>query len=276
MQQHPHYARCLLTLGTQAVAVEIFDGTTRVGRAQIYRRQFGPVRAFWLPRGPVWQGDQPPGFRRCALRALRRSIDGRGLWLVSPDTENGPDGMALRLTRRLRVAETDLAGDQAARRAVLHPRWRNHLNRAERAGLEIEARALRPDDATLLRNELAQRHSRRYIALPPAFTDSWAAEMPTASRLFIARQGKIPIAFMLFLLHAPVASYHLGWTGPEGRQVAAHALLLWHASAWLAGEGYRRLDLGTLDATNPGLSEFKLRSGAIARDLGATRLLLHV
>lgn len=272
MQQHPHYARALLGSGTECVAADFRQGGVHLARAQIYTRRIGPLRVFWLPRGPVWATRPDEDLHRHAMRGLRRAVGRSGLWLVSGD-EPDPRCRGLGLAPPLRVAETGLGGGDAARCAALHPRWRNHLRRAERSGLDIEERPLRAGDSALLQQEMTQRRARRYAALPPAFAEGWAARMPTATRLFIARADRTPIAFMLFLLHAPVASYHIGWTGPEGRRTSAHALLLWHASSRLADGGFLRLDLGRLDPLNPGLTEFKLRSGAVARDLGATRLL---
>jgi lipid II:glycine glycyltransferase (peptidoglycan interpeptide bridge formation enzyme) len=80
---------------------------------------------------------------------------------------------------------------------------------------------------------------------------------------------------MLLLLHAPVATYHIGWTGPRGRQLNAHSLLMWRASCHLADAGYTRLDLGRTDpARTPGIARFKMGTGAELRDLGATTLRL--
>lgn len=275
MQQHPHYAACLRHLGTEAMAADFHDDGRHVARAQVYARRIGPARVFWMPRGPVWR--DPPDDRAptLALRDLRRTVARRGLWIVSQDG-TGPLPATLPLSRAQRVAEMDLARDTATRRAALHPKWRRALVRAEAAGLRIEARTLRPADAALLAHEAAQRRDRRYAALPAAFTTAWAALHPDATRILVAHSGGAPVAFMLFLLHAPVATYHIGWSGPEGRRLAAHALLLWRASDWLAAQGFLRLDLGALDPRTPGLDRFKLRSGALPRTLGPARLLLPI
>jgi lipid II:glycine glycyltransferase (peptidoglycan interpeptide bridge formation enzyme) len=91
--------------------------------------------------------------------------------------------------------------------------------------------------------------------------------------MLTAAEAGTPIAFMLILLHGDTATYHIGWTGPRGRAVGAHNLLLWDASCTLAARGYIRLDLGRTDPLRtPGIARFKLGAGAAPRDLGPTRL----
>lgn len=126
----------------------------------------------------------------------------------------------------------------------------------------------------LLQAEEAQARARRYRRLPASFTAAWvAANGDDSARLFVARLHGGIVAAMLFLLHGRAASYHIGWSGPEGRAGHAHNLLLWQASDWLAARGYACVDLGTLDTeTTPGLARFKLGSGAQQVKLGATWL----
>ena len=70
------------------------------------------------------------------------------------------------------------------------------------------------------------------------------------------------------------ASYHVGWSGPEGRAANAHPLLLWSAMQALAAEGINRLDLGDVNTEDaPGLARFKIGAGANVRPLGPTILL---
>jgi lipid II:glycine glycyltransferase (peptidoglycan interpeptide bridge formation enzyme) len=79
---------------------------------------------------------------------------------------------------------------------------------------------------------------------------------------------------MLFLLHSPWASYHIGWSGAEGRRTNAHALLLWQAMLRLREEGFTTLDLGDVNTEDaPGLARFKIGTGALVAPLGATVLV---
>ena len=107
------------------------------------------------------------------------------------------------------------------------------------------------------------------LAAPAAF----AAANRGQARIFEARHQGATVAALLFLCHGAVATYHIGWSGPEGRARAAHHLLLWRAMIDLAARGITRLDLGMVDTvTAPGLARFKLGSGARCRALGGTWL----
>lgn len=270
LQQHPFYAQTLTALGVDSLVATIKDGGQPVGRAQLFQRRFGPVRAVWLPRGPVWAPDTPPDLRRAALADLPRAAPWRALWANTPEQGRAP---GLRVAPAPLVAELDLTGDGAARRAAQSGKWRNRLCRAEGAGLHV---ALRPldlrRDAPLLMREQAQRRMRRYAGLPARFTRHWPAAQTLMATLRTRPDGDV-LAFMLFLVHAPTVTYHIGWTGDDGRAVNAHTLLLWRSAQHLACLGLARLDLGICDpARTPGLARFKQGSGARIRRLGATTL----
>ncbi|MEB8386277.1 GNAT family N-acetyltransferase [Rhodobacteraceae bacterium KMM 6894] len=270
LQQHPLYAQTLARLGVACMVADITDGGQSIGRAQIFNRRFGPLRAAWVPRWPVWVPDIPHNLRRAAVAHLPRAAPWGALWARMPDHGHAP---GLRVAAAPLVAELDLTPDSATRRAAQHGKWRNRLRRAEGAGLHVSLRALDlPVDATLLMQELTQRRARRYAGLPARFTEGWP---PGQTLLATAHSAPdtAPLAFMLFLLHAPTATYHMGWSSDQGRTVNAHTLLLWRAADHLATQGFERLDLGLTDpARTPGLARFKQGSGAKIRRLGATTL----
>lgn len=111
----------------------------------------------------------------------------------------------------------------------------------------------------------------RYRALPHALIAAFAATGRDAAVVYTAAQAGAPIAAMLFLRHAPVITYHLGWTSDAGRQCGAHHKILIAAACDHATKGYCRLDLGLVDTHNsPGLARFKIGTGAVIRQLGGT------
>lgn len=278
LQQHPRYGRAVGRLGGRAELLRLCEAGQDIAHLQLLRRRLGPVPVAWLGRGPVWRPEIGDDARAAALVALPRLLP--GLAALMPETAADARllsraGLPALFTPQS-VAELDLTHPAPARLNAQHGKWRNRLRKAEAAGLHVAHRPLDPDrDAPLLDLELAQRRARRYAALPPAFTRAWAAEGPGTTRLFTATCKGEVAAFLLLLLHPPVATYHIGWTGAQGRRASAHHLLLWQAAEWLARMGYARLDLGSVDTdAAPGLARFKLGSGATLRQLGPTLLRL--
>ncbi len=275
LQQCGTYAAVMATFGCEVVLADIHDVGALLGRARIYLRRFGPFRMAWLPRGPVWtDAAATPETRRTALSALRRAAPRCAVWAMGGDAGSARHGLPV--ARGCEMAELDLTPGAADRRAAQHGKWRNRLKRAEDVGLNITARTLSlPQDAALLARETAQRRTRGYAALPHIFTQKWTDLAPEGTLLLTAIENGTPLGFMLMLMHAPVATYHIGWSGPRGRALNVHNLLLWRASQELAAGGYTRLDLGRTDAARtPGIARFKMGAGAALRMLGPTTLCL--
>jgi hypothetical protein len=258
--QHPLFAATLSRLGAAPETVDTPDGPVL-----LTLRRLGPLRLAAALRAPP--------LSEAALRVLRR----HGLRLCEPEGEGGLRAAGFRqVMTPAHVAELDLTGSLADRRARMERKWRGHLNRAGRAGLMLRDLAFQGAAADwLIDREGAMRAARRYHALHPDFARAWAATAPEAARLFVADLDGSPVAAMLMLRHGRRATYHLGWSGPEGRAVSAHHLLLTHAAGWLADRGVTTLDLGTVDSSgNPGLAAFKTGSGARLRPLGGSWLAI--
>lgn len=272
LQQHPRYGAAMRAIGADVACWTLRQNGQIRATAQLLRRRFGPLSLSWMARGPVVAPETTPD----VLSGLTSCSSG----LVIPETARLAQTYRDRGHRAVltpqHVAELDLNGTPAARLAAQHGKWRNRLRMAEAAKLDIECRPFDPaTDRLLLDLETAQRRQRRYNALPTGFTLAYASTARNATLLCLARDSTGPAAFMLFLLHDPVATYHVGWTSPQGRQTHAHTLLLWQASTALADRGFTRLDLGGIDTeAAPGLARFKLGSGARARSLGPTLLAL--
>ncbi|MBT9383404.1 GNAT family N-acetyltransferase [Pseudooceanicola sp. CBS1P-1] len=240
LRQHPHYARALRRMGLAPEALP--------GGGLLLRRRLGPLPLAWLPEPP-----QLPDLRPLGGLLLINAADAQA------DAELRARG-ALPLLSPQHHALLTLQ-PEAAQRGALWPKWRNRLAGAERAGLTIRHAPLPADPRHwLLAAEAAQRRARRYRGLPDALVLAWPE-----TRLFTAHAGPSgpPIAAALFLLHAPTASYHIGWSAPEARACAAQNLLLWRAMRWLERQGIAQIDLGTVETTcTAGLARFKLGTGA--------------
>ncbi len=241
-----------MALGARRIAV--FDGNRPLAQALLLTRARITATLRGLP--PLWHADTSPTDRIAALRTLRCA----GLRLVEAEDATSADILRAAGFRMVatpaHVAELDLTPDVINnRRRALDGKWRNCLTHAEAAGLTLHRRRTLtgPSDPLLLA-ELAQRRTRGYRALPPAF----ATAFPDAE-VAEARQNGTPAPAMLFLRHGQAATYHIAHTTTAGRKADAHRLLLWDAMNHLAAEGRTRLDLGTIDTvTAPDLARFKL------------------
>ena len=263
LQQSSEYAATLRLLGREVLCVR-----TEVP-LRLVRRRFGPIPVTYLPRGALACADRKSLVRALPLCHLR---------LIIPESPED----AGRLRRAIPVLTPQYVAEWAlppegvpALWQGLHGKWRNRLRRAMEAQAEV---AIRPFDplrhAPLLAREAAQRQQRRYRALPSSFVAAFARANPGQTRMIEARQDGQVIAFVLLLLHPPVATYLIGWTGAAGRDIHAHNRLLWEAACWLSAEGFQRFDLGGVETdANPSLARFKLGTGATPRPLGPTLVL---
>ena len=263
LQQHPSFARML---GPRCTSYGIYDQGSAVGHVQLIRRG----RLWLASRGPVWLD---PGAQTAGMRALRRHLPGWSGLVINAETpvKDGWQAGFVRLSTGLTVAEWQL-GAVAQMRAALHPKWRNRLVRAENAGLRVIQSTLPADPAHwLLANDGTQQRAKCYRAWPASLCAAYARANPDQAQLWTADRGDGPLAAVLVLIHGTVASYQIGWSGAAGRAAHAHNLLLWRAACWLADQGVRRFDLGSVDSkSTPGLAHFKLGTGAAMRTLGGT------
>lgn len=240
---------------------------------QIQSRRLGPLgRIDLVSRGPV--GAEAGDLREWTGQ-WQRWHDGRPLLLNS----DGLEGELLReagfwpLMTPASVALLPLS-EAAMMRQSLRQKWRNRLNRAEAEGIAVHQMPLTPDH-WVLTAEMEQAKQRRYRGLPPALWGAYAVVNPDMAQVFEARQNGRAIAAVLMLRHGRMATWQIGITTPEGRQVHAMNLLLWSAMKTLADQGHDCLDLGILNAQDAaGLTHFKLGTGARVHRLGGTWLHL--
>jgi len=279
LQQSGAFGRTLEHLSCKVRNIDLDDGTGRVGRAQVVLRRFGPVRLGWVPRGPVWAPGLDIRDKIAALRRLRATLPPRTRLLINCETAADAEALCgrprLRMAASPAVAEWDLRPGPEALLAAQKGKWRNRLRHAQSGAMICIPRLFSPaHDMALLRAETAQRRDRGYAGYPAAFTLAWNAANPGAARIFVARAAGFTLAYMLVLTHGNSATYHAGWTSPRGRAQSAHNLLMWEAALWLRARGVQRFDLGLADpARAPGLTRFKLGSGARMRGLGSTYLV---
>lgn len=264
LQQHKYFADALRRLG-QPAALQKIPGAAPL----VTLKRFG-LR--FASRGPVWSNATDPAARIDTLRnSPLRLINAN---VAAPDIYRAA-GFRMMMTPAS-VAELDLSSTSEQRIAHAKPKWRNAWRRAEEAAFTVKTQTFDPGQHQWLLNaDEAQQKAKGYRALPHAILVAYAQGNPNNAVVFLARQKRECIAAMLLLLHRPVATYHLGWSGPLGRQLNAHHRLVFAAADWLQNKRYRRFDLGVVDTDNaPGLARFKIGTGADVRSLGGTWLRL--
>ncbi|OOY30800.1 GNAT family N-acetyltransferase [Thioclava sp. F36-6] len=264
-QQAALYGTLAAARGRRVLRLEITHEGRRIALAQMIGRG-----GLWLlSRGPVFAPGLDHSLRVAVLRRIARRC---GIVLATPDAPLAGVGLVPLITPR-HHALWSLQPETEALRAGLAGKWRNRLAAAERAGLRVR---LEPKIDWLLAADAAQQRARGYRALPPGFTRAWADHNPAdLLALHIEDTKGQRLAGGIFLLHGDGASYHIGWTGPEGRASGAHNLMLWHAALRLKARGIRQLDLGAVDSEDgAGRMRFKLGTGAQPHILGATLWVL--
>jgi hypothetical protein len=248
-----------------------------VALAQVVARPFAMTGRFALcTHGPVWVGDVSPDEKREAYRLLKRTLPQR--WprlLVLTPNEAAGDASGLRGMSRVMTGDAtvllDLARDEADLRAAMDQGWRNRLSKAERSDLVVQKGGIKPAQYRwLLDAEAKQRQKRGYRAMPVEMTERWQeakaegvhGDKSAGVAVFRADLKRDAAAGMLFLVHGRRATYHVGWTSEEGRNNAAHNLILWTAIKDLKARGITTLDLGGVNTqSGAGIARFKLETG---------------
>ncbi len=259
LQQHPNFAAAVRKLGRKTEVVEL-NGSAPIQTLVWFGLRFAS-------RGPIWLGAPAA----TDVSAVRRS----GLHLINSD---GGDQQALfgagyrQIVQPLQVAELSILGSHEDRLARLKGKWRNALRGAWNSSQVIQSETFcKRRHKWLLEADSEQQRAKGFRNLPHEFLQAYADANLGRSIVFSAYSKAEPIAAMLFLVHGSVATYHLGWTGIEGRKHRSHHAILMQAGDCLSAQGVERIDLGKIDRVNSrNLARFKSGTGAVTRSLGGT------
>jgi len=248
---------------------DILKNGRPVGLVQVFEEsRLGLFTLGKVLRGPLFHQPVMPEDRIGAMRLLAREYPIRKLkrFSILPEL---PDGLAAqgllhdaRFHKALGEYETawlDLTKPLEDIRAGFRQNFRNQLVKAEKQDIRVDNPT---DPRPLLAQYEGQRQTLRYRAPEGALI----ASLPDEDLLCLeARMEGFeePIAGVLCILHGRSATYQVGWTSDEGRDVNAHNLLLWEAVRQLSARGIRELDLGGLDWVHAeGVAHFKSGLGA--------------
>ena len=235
-----------------------------------------PGGLVWINRGPLWRD---AGAERAdvgplvALMAALRNhyADRRGLYLrLAPPVADGSlsdddvrrAGLARAGTPGWASAVLDLTVPEATLRAGLRQKWRNGLNKAERAGLLVRSGSGQGPFAAFLSGH-GTLNARPGLAtgVTAEFLCALQALLPEDRRMeaFVAESDGTVVGSVLMARYGGYCEYLAGNLTDEGRRLGAGQLLLWRAACAMKGAGMRRFDLGGLDPeeTPAGIVRFK-------------------
>jgi hypothetical protein len=281
LQQDWAYGSSMQMIGVPVLRARVEVEGVLVALAQFIVRRWGTLVSVGLcSRGPIWLQAMTAKDKALIYAELRRSVPLTGLrWLLITPEEIRGDSLGLSKWRRVMTGYAtvmlDISQSQAVLRAALDAKWRNRLVAAQASALTVHRVGSNPGQYRwLLDHEETQREQRGFAGLPQPFYDIYiqSRQQPAQTLLTLrADLGRDRVAGMMFLLHGESATYQVGWSNEQGRQLNAHNLLLWRAIAELQQRGVRCLDLGGVNtARSAGVARFKIGTGGVVRILAGT------
>jgi hypothetical protein len=236
------------------------------------------LHALVLDRGPLWlDGFGTAEHMRQFLFALNREFPRHLLRRRRFIPEIASDPQALQILadagftrQKAKTYEThwlDLRRNEAALRVSMKKRWRNSLNKAEKAGLTLEWDEEGIFVDWLVKMYAIDKKRKKYHGPPPALVDALARGFALEKKLIIGRalRNDKPCAAILVLCHGSGATYQVGWSSQEGRDCAAIYSLLWHVLGILREKNITDFDLGGMnDDSALGVKKFKEGMGGTA------------
>ncbi|MBT4118868.1 MAG: GNAT family N-acetyltransferase [Rhodospirillaceae bacterium] len=264
------------------------DGGWRVERGvlhsgqeitSIFQALIRPIPVFsgglvWINRAPLWQtttGQGPEVYGEALHQLYSYYVLERGMYLrLAPSHVPGETTILDASTCGLQDAGMsgwastvlDLTRAQDDLRAGLKQKWRNCLNKAERANLEIASGTGADLFAEFLESYRAFVGGRGFTtSVTPDLLAGLQRCLPEARKLkvFTAYLDGAPIASALIARYGTAAEYLAGTSTDAGRKNNAGQLLLWRALVELQKTGFKNFDLGGVDPelTAPGVLQFK-------------------
>ena len=233
-----------------------------------------------LNRGPLLL-DEFPDYQSIAkkmeiLRTLLREARRRRWWVLQiapelPETETVRVGLT-QMGFRCRPEPASCSGrlaltaDEKTLLMGLNGKWRNCMRKGERLGIDVMHRKGRGSEMDLLISSYAElQRSKGFVGLSQAMIRNLSMQEGKSWQfdLFIAKAantavGDKPIGMLVTVRHGDTATYLIGTTNDQGRQMQANSVLLWHALLHNKGAGCVWFDIGGLSTTSlKGVNEFK-------------------
>jgi lipid II:glycine glycyltransferase (peptidoglycan interpeptide bridge formation enzyme) len=281
LQQAWDYGSSLKLLGVPVLRARVLDEGQQFAQAQFIVRKWGKFGAVALcTRGPIWSKTLTPENESLVYKALKKTLPLKGIrfMAITPEVAEG-QAHGLHPMRRIMSGMStvmlDISLPMSDIRAQLEGRWRTSLVGAEASEMKVHRVGTNEGQYRwLLDNEKQQRVDKQLEGLPIPFFDMYvqSRKQPAKNILTLRSDlGRDRIAAMMFLIHGEAATYQVGWTSDQGRELNAHHLILWRAIEELRERGIRVLDLGGVNTIrSAGVARFKMRTGGKILTLAGT------
>ncbi len=281
LQQAWDYGSSLKLLGVPVLRARVLNEGQQVAQAQFIVRKWGKLGAVALcTRGPIWSKHLTPEDESLVYKVLKKTLPLKGIrfMAVTPEVAEG-QAHGLHPMRRIMSGMStvmlDISLPMPDIRAQLEGRWRTSLVGAEASEMKVHRVGTNEGQYRwLLDNEKQQRVDKQLEGLPIPFFDMYvqSRKQPAKNILTLRSDlGRDRIAAMMFLIHGEAATYQVGWTSDQGRELNAHHLILWRAIEELRERGIRVLDLGGVNTIrSAGVARFKMRTGGKILTLAGT------
>jgi len=201
------------------------------------------------------------GNRRLFLRILPNAFVGSPRAAVIQSAFRGFTPEPLDADNTYRTFVLDLAPSIDELRKKLDAKWRNHLKRAEKNGLNMVA-GTGSDEYRIFCQIYNQMRKRKTFETTVDVEEFGRIQedLPESQRMriLICQDKGAPVAGLVTTAMGDSAIYLLGATNEEGLKLQGAYLLQWAMIKWLKENGIRWYDLGGIDPDrNPGVYSFK-------------------
>ncbi len=243
-----------------------------------------------LNRGPLLltnlSEDASMSVSLTALGALLREARRQRWWMVQvapelPDTHAvcvGLQSLGFRKLPGVAWASGRLAlgVDEQTLLMGLKGKWRNCLRKGEKLGVTVTDHECNGEELDLLISSYSSlQQSKGFDGLSERLLRGMARPRGAnwQFRLFIARGAGVvpaeePLGVLVAIRHGDTATYLIGSTNEQGRQMQANSVLLWQAILHAKRSGCAWFDIGGLSAATPkGVAEFKQGLNAVPYEL---------
>lgn len=255
----------------------IKKNSQEIGLMVVQEIRLGPIHLVELNRGPLWFSDKNENenlkeFAALFNKTFPKRFLRRRRWIVESGASVEKESILAeagfkKLPQTYETIWLDLRKSVDVLRSELHQKWRNALNKAEAANLEVVFDDLGEKSRIFFEQYARQKAQKNYRGTSSKFLQVELMESLVAldGFLLFAKEEKTIVAGVMVAMHGNSASYRAGWTTDRGRELNAHSLLLWKSMLKCQEKGLQSFDLGgVIPGEAEGLTQFKKRMGGEA------------